>query len=73
VELGVCLVGAGALTVSKAPEVKRRNQQLATSLELTATCVDSALHRIYVIGIFVASAGLLGVGCFLGGALGALA
>jgi hypothetical protein len=73
IELGVCALGATLLTSFAAPELRKRNARLAARLQLSEATVDSALRSVYLAGYFVVSAALLGIGCFLGGSLGALA
>jgi hypothetical protein len=72
-ELGVCAAGALYLAFSGAPRLRKQSMALAGSLGLSESSVDSALRPIYLTGLFAGSAGLLGIGCFLGGAIGALA
>lgn len=72
VEVGACVVGAGALTASSSATYTKSRARFATTLGLTEAAVDSALRPIYLAGTFVAWTGLLGIACFLGGSLGVL-
>jgi hypothetical protein len=72
VELGACVVGAGALTASGAASESSRSSRLASTLGLTDGVVDSALRPVYLTGTFAAWTGLLGIACFLGGSIGVL-
>lgn len=72
IELGVCLLLGALLTTNQLPTLKERSARLATSLKLGSNDVESTLRPAYLVMLFTASVGMIGIGCFLGGLLGLL-
>jgi hypothetical protein len=73
IEIAVCAVGGATLTGVRSSELKKRNIELALRLHLSQERLDAALRPIYLPGLFITTTALLGIGCFLGGAIGTFA
>jgi hypothetical protein len=72
VELGVCAVGGCWLAGGSAETLDRASAGLPAKLGLSRETIDAALRPTYLTWSFIGAAGLVGIGCFLGGLIGTL-